>query len=1106
MFSNNYAEGDKGDDLYMHSSANYVNIHPSCPSEYAANALQLGPLDTFGAISGPKFSLRCFSCDNGFVFSGDNTAPCMPCPEGQPSAPDWMMCGACAPGSGRAASLTECETCPAGKFSDTNDLTACTSCPAGRFNPETNSSSLSACLPCNAGRFRQDPGGISCSLCAAGTFAATSGTVLCDMCAAGKSSAKPGAELCDDCALGTFVSTTGSRRCHGCAVGRYANTTGTVECHDCGRGFFNAETSSISSSACIMCPAGYYSPVNATASCDGRCPVGSFNGHLGAPSHSHCLDCVAGKFNPSLNASACVDCPSGKFSPAVAAINETTCIDCEVGKQSEILGAASVTDCKMCVPGKYGDTKGSAECKYCTQGKYGPSYEAIAESYCIDCVATKTSSGDFASCVCASGFLSDELTGTCACSAGLEWKAGSCFPCLEGFFKPEAGLDLCTACNTFVAGSTVTASLSSDGSKASNATIIATSVENCACPMFSFLLPLAHTNDDGSSLIGSCVECPEGTDCNKVGVKLHELPLLPDFWRSHNESFVVIPCKVEGACRPRTVNGTYDPCAAGHYGAMCSLCDEGYSKVSGKCQVCEGGTSVGGLVGVVVLCFALVAVAVTVYNKLWKRTEEAEEAEQEEEVMAEEEEEEADVSILPNTERGPQRRSFRPTLFPNNARISRAVSRVRQITIQDLKSWKPAVKSVLQYLQIVAMLDFSLDIRFPSNFNKTKKIFTIANFDIIAVLPIGCYVKTNHHDKLVMYTILPMVFSFAMLLIFWVFRKSEQRKGLANSAFSAFLSVNSFILPMMTSLIFSTYPCMTFDDGKSLLMADMSIDCDEAEHATYVVYANSMIILFVIGIPLTCHYLLWKHRDLIQRPVEERSEDERIKFMAFLFESYVPECWWMETVEMCRRILMTGGLVLIYRRSAEQIIFALLISAGSARIVARYKPFRVAKGGVVNVNNNHLAESMQWQLVGTLVCCLLLRFTELGGNEASGSTVFGVGVLDSALVAIQFNTILFMSYRLLRAMVWKKRGVVTPVVVGDAEEVEGDEEEGEVFLLRSQVVERDSMLRERDSMLRERDSRIRTVVRERDIAIDNANRKMKEKDEVIRLLKEQKGA
>ena len=57
----------------------------------------------------------------------------------------------------------------------------------------------------------------------------------------------------------------------------------------------------------------------------------------------------------------------------------------------------------------------------------------------------------------------------------------------------------------------------------------------------------------------------------------------------------------------------------------------------------------------------------------------------------------------------------------------------------------------------------------------------------------------------------------------------------------------------------------------------------------------------------------------------------------------------------------------------EQIIAGIVVSVASVRILARHKPFRVAlAGGKINLDNNHLAESMQWQLVDTrwcAVCC-----------------------------------------------------------------------------------------------------------------------------------------
>ena len=90
-----------------------------------------------------------------------------------------------------------------------------------------------------------------------------------------------------------------------------------------------------------------------------------------------------------------------------------------------------------------------------------------------------------------------------------------------------------------------------------------------------------------------------------------------------------------------------------------------------------------------------------------------------------------------------------------------------------------------------------------------------------------------------------MFISAVLLSVFFALRRNEKHKEHARSAFSFFLSMNSFILPMLTTLIFSTFPCKSFDDGRRLLMADLSIDCDGATHQAHSDYAKSMIFVCV---------------------------------------------------------------------------------------------------------------------------------------------------------------------------------------------------------------------------------------------------------------------
>jgi hypothetical protein len=225
---------------------------------------------------------------------------------------------------------------------------------------------------------------------------------------------------------------------------------------------------------------------------------------------------------------------SGKYSTSIGASNDTVCTDCPTGTQVSTTGSPSLISCQDCIIGKFNDRKGASDCTYCPEGKYGPTYGAVDATYCTECEPTRTNSEDFTTCICRSIYeVQAGVDGdgdTCACPAGREWKAGDCKPCSEGFFKPEASLDLCTSCNGYVTGSTFSA----------GATIgAATSSSDCECPALHFLLPKEYDTlgeNDNAHLIGRCTACPEGTSCDDNGVDLEGLPVQDGFWRTSNKS------------------------------------------------------------------------------------------------------------------------------------------------------------------------------------------------------------------------------------------------------------------------------------------------------------------------------------------------------------------------------------------------------------------------------------------------------------------------------------------------------------------------------------------------------------------------------------------
>ena len=88
----------------------------------------------------------------------------------------------------------ECTHCPAGTFSDLQDVLSCTPCAAGSVTATTRSRSCERCQP---GTYARTQGLTECAPCAFGTYAGDVGSVTCKMCPAVYGTTTTGSSRCD---------------------------------------------------------------------------------------------------------------------------------------------------------------------------------------------------------------------------------------------------------------------------------------------------------------------------------------------------------------------------------------------------------------------------------------------------------------------------------------------------------------------------------------------------------------------------------------------------------------------------------------------------------------------------------------------------------------------------------------------------------------------------------------------------------------------------------------------------------------------------------------------------------------------------------------------
>jgi len=123
-----------------------------------------------------------------------------------------------------------------------------------------------------------------------------------------------------------------------------------------------------------------------------------------------------------------------------------------------------------------------------------------------------------------------------------------------------------------------------------------------------------------------------------------------------------------------------------------------------------------------------------------------------------------------------------------------------------------------QYYQVISMLEVALNLEFPPLMNELANGASVSNLDAFAIVPTGCAFAMNTHDKLFLFSF-TIVVTGAVVGAWSVIKKK--------SLFKTYLIALSFILPTVTRLIFTTFPCVEVDTGERWLVADKSISCDD---------------------------------------------------------------------------------------------------------------------------------------------------------------------------------------------------------------------------------------------------------------------------------------
>ncbi|CAN0173938.1 unnamed protein product, partial [Scytosiphon promiscuus] len=239
------------------------------------------------------------------------------------------------------------------------------------------------------------------------------------------------------------------------------------------------------------------------------------------------------------------------------------------------------------------------------------------------------------------------------------------------------------------------------------------------------------------------------------------------------------------------------------------------------------------------------------------------------------------------------------------------------------------------------------NVSYPGVYQDFLSAISIINFDLGSVLSAGClWSEIDFHGQLLVSTVWPLVVVGFLSMTYWIaMRRISATAENAGGAVETIRRKHQTVLLLLTflvyssvsSMVFQTFACETLDDGIEYLRADYRIQCTDAKHKAFEVYASLMIMVYPVGIPLLYAVQLFQHRGVLAHASADKAAAQPI---VGLWEPYRPERFYYEVVECGRRIMLTGVVVFIFPNDAAQVAITMLIAFfffGILEILSPYK-------------------------------------------------------------------------------------------------------------------------------------------------------------------------
>ena len=227
----------------------------------------------------------------------------------------------------------------------------------------------------------------------------------------------------------------------------------------------------------------------------------------------------------------------------------------------------------------------------------------------------------------------------------------------------------------------------------------------------------------------------------------------------------------------------------------------------------------------------------------------------------------------------------------------------------------------------------------------------------------------------------------------------------------------------LSTRIFLLFKCKKVQDHY-YLTSDYRIKCYEGVWWNYGGVAIFCILVYVLGIPIIQFALLMKNRKNLHLSQSTDIKAHRIvnKKYGEIYKHYTEDCFYFELIDLTRRLILTGGLILIGEHSVVQVLLGIITALGWFALVALNFPYKAFWDNVLQL-------VLSFGLLLSMISGLALKLYVLEKRTSQGKVIAAQSfddtleqkVFDVLLVGMCIICICIGCFSLLVTLPWGKR-------------------------------------------------------------------------------------